>query len=137
MTINEVQDSIIADFKLIGDSFNRYTLLIELSKELPKPPDEKLTDDRLVKGCQSRVWLDIEYPDGLSVITAYSDTLIIRGILSLVLEVYNGRTPEEISQSSLYFFEGAGIAEFLSEERTKGMGQVIKTIMKSADTLTS
>lgn len=133
MTIQETQDSIIADFKLIGDEFNRYTLLIELSKELPKPGPEHLRDELLVEGCQSRVWLDIDYPDGLSRIIAYSDTLIIRGILTLVLEVYNGHTKEEIRESELYFFEGAGIAEFLSEERTKGMAQVIRTIRASAE----
>ena len=132
MTIQETQDSIIEDFKLIGDEFNRYTLLIELSKELAEPAPEHMTDDKLVEGCQSRVWLDIDYPDGLSRIYAYSDTLIIRGILSLVVEVYEGHTKEEIRGSELYFFEGAGIAEFLSEERTKGMAQVIRTIRASA-----
>ena len=133
MTIRETQDSIIRDFQMIGDEFNRYTLLIELSKELRKPEEEKLTDDRLVKGCQSRVWLDIAYPGGRSRISAYSDTLLIRGILSLILEVYNDRTPAEILENELYFFEGAGIAEFLTEERSKGMARVIADIRKSAE----
>ena len=132
MTMREIQDSIVHDFQMIGDAFNRYTLLIELSKELEKPAPEHLKDEFLVKGCQSRVWLDIDYPQGKSRISAYSDTLIIRGILSLVLEVYNDRTPEEIRDGELYFFEGAGIAEFLSEERTKGMARVIRTIKESA-----
>ena len=133
MTINEIQDSIISDFELIGDEFNRYTLLIELSKELVEPPAEVMVDENLVDGCQSRVWLDITYPDGKILVKAYSDTLIIRGILELVLEVFNGHSKEEVAACDLYFFDKAGISGFLSEERTKGMAQVIRTIKASAE----
>ena len=135
MTIKEAQDSIVEDFCSVGDSFNRYTLLIELSKELPALDECYQTDDYLVKVCQSRVWLHVACENGNIQIHTSSDTLIIRGILALIVEVLSGHTPEEVAQADLYFFDGAGISEFLTPERSAGMAEVIRSIKAQAAAL--
>lgn len=128
MTINETQDEIIEEFCELDDWMDRYQLLIDLGEEqTPLPANEK-TDQNLIDGCQSRVWIVCEEHDGTLDFRAESDALIVKGIVSLVIRVVNQHTPQEILDANLYFIEKIGLTEHLSPTRSNGLLAMIKQV---------
>ncbi len=126
MTINEAQDEVIAEFSDFDDWMDRYQLLIDLGNE-QAPLDEKYkTDQNLIEGCQSRVWLQADEVDGKLVFQAESDALIVKGIIALLIRVLSGHTPDEILESDLYFIDRIGLREHLSPTRSNGLLSMVK-----------
>lgn len=125
-TIKEIQDGIIVEFNDFDDWLDRYQLLIDLGSEQEPLPDEFKTDNNLIEGCQSRVWLQADYVDGRVFFRAESDALIVKGIVSLLIKVYSGRTPDEILDNEPYFVEAIGLKEHLSPTRSNGLLAMIK-----------
>ena len=111
---------------------DKYEYLIELGKSLTGFPEEKKTDDRLIKGCQSRVWLDTQLSGGTLTFTADSDAIITKGIISLLVSVYSGRTPEEILSDDFTWLDSIGLRENLSPTRANGLLSMIETIRQKA-----
>lgn len=125
-TINELQDEVIAEFSDFDDWMDKYQLLIDLGNaQQPLAPEYK-TEQNLIDGCQSRVWLQADLEDGKVVFQAESDALIVKGIISLLIEVVSGHTPDEILNSDLYFIEKIGLKEHLSPTRSNGLLAMIK-----------
>ncbi|MBP5559388.1 MAG: SufE family protein [Bacteroidales bacterium] len=132
MTLQEKKEQIIEEFSMFDEWLDKYEYLIELGKALAPYPEEKKTDDRLIKGCQSRVWLDAQMSGGTLVFSADSDAVITRGIISLLVSVYSGRTPQEILSDDFSFLETIGLKENLSPTRANGLLSMIETIRKKA-----
>lgn len=132
MTIKEKQAAIIEEFALYDEWLDKYEYIIELGKSLDAFPEELKTDDRLIKGCQSRVWLDSKLEDGRIVFRADSDAIITRGIISLLIGVYSGHTPAEIAEDDFSFIEQLGLKENLSPTRANGLVSMIETIAGTA-----
>ena len=125
-TIKEIQDEIILEFNDFDDWLDRYQLLIDLGGEQEPLPAEYKTDNNLIEGCQSRVWLQADFADGKVFFRAESDALIVKGIVSLLIKVYSGRTPDEILENEPYFVEAIGLKEHLSPTRSNGLLAMIK-----------
>ena len=121
MTINEIQDEIIQEFADFDDWMDRYQLLIDLGSSQPKLDDKYKTEQNLIDGCQSRVWLQADMRDGLLHFQAESDALIVKGIVALLLRVLSDHTPQEILRADLYFIESIGLREHLSPTRSNGL----------------
>ena len=121
MTINEIQDEIIQEFADLDDWMDRYQLLIDLGSSQPKLDDKYKTEQNLIDGCQSRVWLQADMKDGLLHFQAESDALIVKGIVALLVRVLSDHTPEEILRADLYFIESIGLREHLSPTRSNGL----------------
>ena len=128
MTLEEKKQQVIEDFSLYDEWLDKYEYLIELGKSLEGFPEEKKTEDRLIKGCQSRVWLDHELKDGKLYFQADSDAIITKGIISLLVSVYSGRTPQEIAADDFAFVAEIGLKENLSPTRANGLVSMIETI---------
>jgi cysteine desulfuration protein SufE len=128
MTIKELQDEIIADFELFGDWMDKYEYIIQLGKDLPLIDPQYKTDDNLIRGCQSKVWMHPEYKDGKIFFTADSDAVITKGLVSLVIRVLSGHTPKEITESELYFIDAIGLSSHLSPTRSNGLLSMVKQI---------
>ncbi len=128
MTLEERKNKVVEDFSLYDEWLDRYEYLIELGKALEPFPEEKKTEDRLIKGCQSRVWLDADVRDGRLWFTADSDAIITKGIISLLISVYSGLTPEEIAGDDFAFIGEIGLRENLSPTRANGLVSMIETI---------
>lgn len=127
-TINELQDEVIEEFSDFDDWMDKYQLLIDLGNE-QEPLDPKYkTEQNLIDGCQSRVWLQADYIDGNVVFQAESDALIVKGIIALLIKVVSGHTPDEILNSDLYFIEKIGLKEHLSPTRSNGLLAMVKQI---------
>lgn len=125
-TINELQDEVIEEFSDFDDWMDKYQLLIDLGNE-QEPLDEKYkTEQNLIDGCQSRVWLQADIEDGNVVFQAESDALIVKGIIALLIKVVSGHTPDEILNSDLYFIEKIGLKEHLSPTRSNGLLAMVK-----------
>ncbi len=126
MTINELQDNIIEEFSVFDDWMDKYALLIDLGNSLP-PLDEKYkTESNLIEGCQSRVWLQADYADGKIIFQGESDAVIVKGIVSLLIQILSGHTPQEILDADLYFIEKVGLKEHLSPTRSNGLVAMVK-----------
>ncbi len=125
-SINRIQDEIIAEFNDFEDWLDRYQLLIDLGSEQEPLPKEYITENNLIEGCQSRVWLQADFVDGKVIYRAESDALIVKGIIALLIKVYSGHTPEEILSSEPYFVEAIGLKEHLSPTRSNGLLSMIK-----------
>ena len=126
MTINEIQDEIIDEFSGFDDWMDKYQLLIDLGNE-QAPLDERYkVESNLIDGCQSRVWLQADYADGIITFTAESDALIVKGIVALLIRVLSGHTPQEILDADLYFIEQIGLKEHLSPTRSNGLLAMVK-----------
>lgn len=132
MTIKERQEQIIEDFSVFGEWLDKYEYIIELGKSLPGLDDSKKTEDKLIKGCQSRVWLDCHMEDGKLWFDADSDALITRGIIALLTGVYSGATPQEILDDDFSFLDVLGLKENLSPTRAGGLAAMIATIKRKA-----
>jgi len=126
MSINEIQDAIVEEFSVFDDWMDRYQQLIEYGKELPPIDERKRTEQYLIQGCQSKVWLDAELRDGKVYFTADSDAIITKGIVSLLIKVLSGRTPDEILNTDLYFIDKIGLKENLSPTRSNGLVAMVK-----------
>ena len=128
MTINELQDEVIEEFSDFTDWMDKYQLLIDLGNDL-EPLDEKYkTESNLIDGCQSRVWLQADFDDGIIWLTAESDALIVKGIIALLIRVLSGHTPQEILDADLYFIEQIGLKDHLSPTRSNGLLAMVKQI---------
>ena len=127
-TINELQDQVIEEFEGFDDWMDKYQMLIDLGNDL-EPLDEKYkTEQNLIDGCQSRVWLQADYRDGLVWLQAESDALIVKGIIALLIRVLNGHTPHDILEADLYFIPRIGLSEHLSPTRANGLLAMVKQI---------
>ena len=128
MTINEQQDEVIEEFEGFSDWMDKSQMLIDLGNDL-EPLDAKYkTEQNLIDGCQSRVWLKADYVDGQIVFTADSDALITKGIIALLIQVLSGHTPSEIANADLYFIDRIGLKEHLSPTRSNGLLSMVKQI---------
>ncbi len=126
MSINELQDEVIAEFSDFDDWMDRYQMLIDLGNEL-QPLDEKYkTEQNLIVGCQSRVWLQADEVDGKVIFQAESDALIVKGIIALLIRVLSGHTPDEILNADLYFIDEIGLKDHLSPTRSNGLLSMVK-----------
>ena len=126
MTINEAQDQIIDEFADMADWMDKYQLLIDLGNEQQPLDDKYKTDSNLIDGCQSRVWLQADYADGKIHFMAESDALIVKGIVTLLIRVLSGHSPQEILDAHLYFIDRIGLREHLSPTRSNGLLAMIK-----------
>lgn len=126
MTINEKQDRIIEEFSEFEDWMDKYALLIDLGNALPVLDDKYKTESNLIEGCQSRVWLHAEYREGKIWFEGESDAVIVKGIVSLLINVLSGHTPQEILDAELYFIEKIGLKEHLSPTRSNGLVSMVK-----------
>lgn len=125
-TIKEVQEEIINEFVVFDDWMDRYNYLIELSNELPLIDEKLKKNDYVIRGCQSKVWLNADYKDGELIFTADSDAIITKGIIALLIRVLSNRTPKEIMDADLEFIEAIGLRENLSPTRANGLLAMIK-----------
>jgi cysteine desulfuration protein SufE len=125
-TINEIQDEVIEEFLELEDWMDRYQLLIDLGEESEVLDEADKTDGNLIDGCQSRVWLVCNEVDGRLMFRAESDALIVKGIVTLLLRVVSGHTPDEILDADLYFIERIGLRDHLSPTRSNGLLAMVK-----------
>ena len=131
-SLNEVENEILDEFSAFDEWLDKYEYLIDLGKSLTDYPEEKKTDGHLIKGCQSRVWLDAKFEDGKLLFNADSDAIITKGIISLLIRIYSGRTPEEILASDFSVVEKIGLKENLSPTRANGLVSMIQTMRQLA-----
>ena len=132
-TLSEAKSRVVEDFSLYDEWLDKYEYIIELGRNLEAFPENLKTDDRLIKGCQSRVWLDCRKEDGRLYFSADSDAIITRGIISLLIGVYSGRTAEEISEDDFGFIGAIGLRENLSPTRANGLASMIEKIKSYAE----
>ena len=126
MSINEIQDQIIEEFSMVDDWMDKYQMLIELGNSL-EPLDEKYkTPQNIIEGCQSRVWLQADYNDGIIHFSGESDAVIVKGLVSLLIQVLSDHTPDEILTCDLYFIEKIGLREHLTPNRSNGLLSMVK-----------
>ena len=126
MSINELQDNVIEEFADFDDWMDKYALLIDLGNSLPPLEEKYKTESNLIEGCQSRVWLQADYVDGKILFKGESDAVIVRGIVSLLISILSGHTPQEILDADLYFIEKIGLKEHLSPTRSNGLVAMVK-----------
>ena len=132
MTLEDKQQEIIQDFAIFDDWMEKYEYIIELGKDLPIIEEINKTDDRLIEGCQSRVWLDSKVEDGKMKFYADSDAIITKGIIGLLIRVLNDESPEVVAKSDLHFIQDIGLQEHLSITRSNGLLSVVKKMKMSA-----
>lgn len=128
MTINELQDQITEEFALFDDWIDKYNYLIDLGKTLPAIDPKYKTNDYIIEGCQSKVWLHPSFENGIINFTADSDAIITRGIVALLVRVLSGRTPEEIMNADLYFIDKIGLKQNLSPTRSNGLLAMVRQV---------
>lgn len=133
MTLNETQDEIIEEFEGMTDWMDRYAYIIDLGNSLGEFPEAKKTQENLIEGCQSRVWITADRgQNGEIIFEADSDALIVKGIVSLLMRVFENRTPDEILDADLYFIDRIGLKEHLSPTRSNGLVSMVKQIRNYA-----
>ena len=132
MTLIEAENAVVEEFSMYDQWLDKYEYLIELGKALKDYPEDAKTDDKLIKGCQSRVWLDYRMENGNIVFNADSDAIITKGIISLLIGLYSGRTPQEILSSDFSVVEKIGLKENLSPTRANGLVSMIAKIREVA-----
>ena len=131
-SLQDIENEIVDEFSIFDDWLDKYEYIIELGKSLKEYPEDRKTDDKLVKGCQSRVWIDFEIEDGKIFFNADSDAIITKGIISLLVRIYSGRTPQEILSSDFSVVEKIGLKENLSPTRANGLVSMIQMIREIA-----
>lgn len=131
-SLQEAQEEVVEDFSMYDEWLDKYEYLIELGHRLEPFPEELKTDDRLIKGCQSRVWLDAALEGDRLVFRADSDAIITKGIISLLIGVYSGRTAAEIAADDFSFVDRLGLRENLSPTRANGLASMIQTLRTTA-----
>jgi cysteine desulfuration protein SufE len=125
-TMKKIQDEIIEEFSIFNDWLDRYDYLIELGNDLPEMDSSFKTDEYLINGCQSKVWLNADYKDGKVWYYADSDAIIVRGIVALLVKAMNGQAPKEIIENELYFIDEIGLKQNLSPTRSNGLVAMVK-----------
>jgi cysteine desulfuration protein SufE len=128
MTIAEIQEELIDEFSMFDDWMQRYEYMIDLGKSLPIIDEQLKTDDRIIKGCQSKVWLNAELKDDKIVFTADSDAIITKGIIAILIRVFSNQKPEDILNSTTDFIDEIGLKEHLSPTRANGLVSMIKQL---------
>ena len=128
MTIKDIQNEIIDEFSMFDDWMQRYEYMIELGKSLPLIDDQYKTDDNIIKGCQSKVWVHAEMKDDKIVFTADSDAIITKGIIAILIRVFSNQTPQAIIDADTAFIDDIGLKEHLSPTRANGLVSMIKQI---------
>ncbi|MBQ1797588.1 MAG: SufE family protein [Prevotella sp.] len=128
MTINEIQDEVIEEFNCFDDWMDKYQMLIDLGNEQEPLPDEYKTEQNLIDGCQSRVWLQCDRDGDRLCFRAESDALIVKGIITLLIRVINNQTAKDILDADLYFIEAIGLKDHLSPTRSNGLLAMVKRI---------
>lgn len=128
MTISEIQEEIVEEFSLFDDWMQRYEYIIELGKSLPLIDTQYKTDDRLIKGCQSKVWVHAELKEDKLVFTADSDAIITKGIIAIVIRAFNHQKPRDIIEADIGFIDEIGLKEHLSPTRANGLVSMIKQL---------
>ena len=131
-TLQEVQAEVVEDFSLYDEWLDKYEYLIDLGRKLEAFPEELKTEDRLIKGCQSRVWLDTVVEGERLFFRADSDAIITKGIIALLIGVYSGRTAREIAEDDFAFVDSLGLRENLSPTRANGLASMIETLRRTA-----
>lgn len=126
MTINEIQDQIIEDFSFYNDWMEKYEHIIQLGKELPLIGEQYKTEEHLIRGCQSRVWLHADFRDGKIFFTADSDAIITKGLVALMISVLSEQSPKDIAASDIYFIDRIGLKSHLSPTRSNGLLAMLK-----------
>ncbi len=126
MNIEERQEEVIEEFSLYDDWMDRYQYLVELGNALPEMPEADKTEQNLIEGCQSKVWLTAQYNNGVMTYQGDSDAIIVKGIVSLLIKVLSGATADEIIQSDLHFIDAIGLKEHLSPTRSNGLSAMVK-----------
>ncbi|AMD84259.1 Cysteine desulfuration protein SufE [Capnocytophaga haemolytica] len=132
MTIQQVQAEVVEEFSFLKDWEERYAYLIDLGKELPLIDNQYKTDDYLIKGCQSKVWLFAQLADGKVLFTADSDAIITKGIVALLVRVFSGQAPEDIAKADTGFIDQIGLKEHLSPTRANGLVSMIEQMKRYA-----
>ncbi len=132
MTLEEKQIEIVEEFEVYDDWMDKYEYIIELGKELPIISEENKTEDKLIEGCQSRVWLHSEVKDGKMQFSADSDAIITKGIIGLLIRVMNNESPETIATANLHFIADIGLQEHLSPTRANGLASMVQRLKMSA-----
>jgi cysteine desulfuration protein SufE len=132
MSIEETEQEIVEEFEIFDDWMQKYEHLIDLGKSLPMIDEKYKTEDKLIKGCQSRVWMHSELKDGKVFFTADSDAIITKGMVALMIRVLSGHTPDEIINAKLEFVEKVGLTKHLSPTRSNGLLSMIKQIKLDA-----
>lgn len=127
-TINEAQNEVVEEFADLTDWMDKYQMLIDLGNDLDTLDDKYKTEQNLIDGCQSRVWLQCDYRDGKLWLTADSDALIVKGIIALLIRVLSGHTPKEILDTDLYFIDKIGLRDHLSPTRSNGLLAMVRQI---------
>lgn len=131
-TLQEIENEVIDEFSMFDEWLDKYEYLIELGKSLKDYPESDKIDEKLIKGCQSRVWLDYKVADGKIFFNADSDAIITKGIISLLIRIYSGRTPQEILSSDFSVVDRVGLKENLSPTRAGGLASMIEKIREVA-----
>lgn len=128
MTVNEIQDEIIEEFSAFDDWMDKYQMIIDLGNGQPALDERFKTDDNLIDGCQSRVWLHAEMNDGRLEFQADSDAIITKGLIALLIRALSNQTPEDILKADVYFIESIGLTQHLSPTRSNGLLSMLKQI---------
>jgi cysteine desulfuration protein SufE len=131
-TMQEIEQEIIDEFAIYDDWMDKYEYIIELGKDLPLIDSSKKTEDRLIKGCQSRVWVDAEKQEGKMIFTADSDAIITKGIIGLLIRVLSHQSPEDVAKAELKFIKEIGLQEHLSPTRSNGLVSMIQQMKLAA-----
>lgn len=132
MTINEIQDQIIEEFDLFDDWADKYEYIIDLGKKLPPLDERHKTEENIIKGCQSRVWLHAYLDGELLKFEADSDAIIVKGLVSILVRTLSGHTPEEIANANVYVLEKVGLQQHLAQTRSNGLASMLKQMKNYA-----
>jgi cysteine desulfuration protein SufE len=132
MKINEIQDEIIEEFELFDDWADKYEYIIDLGKKLKPFPDEAKTEENIIKGCQSRVWLNAKKVDENLVFEADSEAIIVKGLVAILVRILSNHKPEEIAKADLYFIDKIGMTSHLAQTRSNGLASMVKKMKETA-----
>ena len=132
MTINETQDEIIEEFELFDDWADKYEYIIDLGKKLKGLPEAQKTEENIIKGCQSRVWLNARKDDNQLIFEADSEAIIVKGLVNMLIRVLSGHSPKEIAESDLYFMDKIGMSSHLAQTRSNGLASMVKQMKNYA-----
>ncbi|MCU0471490.1 MAG: SufE family protein [Arcicella sp.] len=132
MTINETQDEIIEEFELFDDWADKYEYIIDLGKKLKGLPEEQKTEENIIKGCQSRVWLNAHQEGEKLFFEADSEAIIVKGLVNMLIRVLSGHTPKDISEADLYFIDKIGMSSHLAQTRSNGLASMVKQMKNYA-----
>jgi cysteine desulfuration protein SufE len=132
MTIDQLQDEIIEEFELFDDWGDKYEYIIDMGKKLKGFPENQKTEDNIIKGCQSRVWLNARKEGNTLIFDADSEAIIVKGLVNMLIRVLSGHSPEEILKANLYFLDRVGLQQHLAQTRSNGLASMVKQMKNYA-----